>query len=217
VTRETDLRTELIESVAALCTEGLLDWTGGALSLRYQQHSMLITPSGSARALWRIQESDLLVVNLDNHHRQPNQPASLAMHALIYNNVPEIHAIFHSHAGAMYTASCIAKGELGVLPPTVKMGSVPVIGEGGVRGVNCSEGNQGAEALRDSSAAAVRCQLPLWLNRDNWPWFAFLDREHGVFVMAKTSMAALVGLAKLESGARLWLEERRISSASLSI
>ncbi|MFK4108052.1 class II aldolase/adducin family protein [Streptomyces sp. NPDC002176] len=196
---------DILRAVRLLREERLLDWTGGALSVRTDD-GPLLTRGGSARAFWELTAGDVILCPPGENPsaaRGLRPPIGLEVHHAIYALFPECGAVLHSHAGAAYLASCLSPGLKG-LPPLEPIGEVPVLG----RPVAYSDaGDPDARAIRESGVlipelAALASERGSALREHG---LAFLDHAHGVYVLARNLPGALTEMARVDAGARLWL------------
>lgn len=112
MTTTTD-RARLIDAARALHQRGLVARTWGNLSLRVDDKSFLITPSG--RTYETMSADDLASVTLANGHwNGPLKPSSeMGLHARVYRRRPEVGAVIHTHQPA---ASSLAAARAGFTP-----------------------------------------------------------------------------------------------------
>jgi L-ribulose-5-phosphate 4-epimerase len=103
----------LCDAGRTLLQKGLVARTWGNLSLRVDSGHFLITPSG--RTYDSVRPEDVALVNLaDLSWEGLLKPSSeTELHARVYRNRPEIHAIVHTHQPA---ASSLAASRHGFLP-----------------------------------------------------------------------------------------------------
>lgn len=198
----------LCDAVAALRSERLIDWTGGAVSVRLNSSAFLTTPGGSARRFWRLDPSDMLRLSLGcvRHDSVPRPPIGVSLHAYLYMKLRNLRAIVHTHAGASFIVSCIAFGGLPSLPPTGPLGVVPMIGLAGLP----------SHTIETQHAWIEQVTIPeIERLADGWDvalqdqGVAFLDYEHGVYVLGGSLEGALIDLARVEASAALWLQTVR--------
>lgn len=196
----------LLEAVNDLRRERLLDWTGGAISLRVGSSAMLITPGGSARRLWKLLTQDLIYLPLHALRTSTGQrlPIGTALHQFLYRELPDVNAIVHTHAGCCYTASCLASAGLPILAPTSPLGDVPCISDSPSNEHN--RPSTQTDWVTDVTIPAVSRYMPLWVETTRKRGVVFFDRDHGAYTLGRSVDAALVDLARLESSSRLWLQ-----------
>ena len=106
-------RTLLYEAGLKLIKEGLVARTWGNISLRLNEESFLITPSGRTYEALSLEE--MVVVKIaDLTHQGEIKPSSeKGMHAEVYKMRPEITAVVHTHqlqASTVAAARCEVTG-----------------------------------------------------------------------------------------------------------
>lgn len=102
------MRNRLIECGKQMCWKDLVQGTWGNLSLRLDEHTMLITPSGMDYFLIRIE--DIVKLDLDtlDPGKQRKPSSEYRLHAGIYKRHPECNAIIHTHSNGLsvFAAAC---------------------------------------------------------------------------------------------------------------
>ncbi|MER8081455.1 class II aldolase/adducin family protein [Streptomyces griseoluteus] len=195
----------MLRAVRLLREEGLLDWTGGALSVRTDD-GPLVTRGGSARAFWELTAEDVILCpprQSPSTRRGGRPPVGMEVHHAIYSLFPACGAVLHSHAGTAYVASCLSSGLRG-LPPLEPIGEVPVLGRPAVHsGVGGTEARASRErCVLIPELAALAAERGNVLREHG---LAFMDHAHGVYVLASNVDGALTEMARVEAGARVWL------------
>jgi len=107
------LKKQIIEAGLHLIKEGLVTRTWGNISLRVDENTMLITPSG--RLYEDLTLSDIVLVNYHtSKHEGPVKPSSeKELHCEIYCNRKEVQAVIHTH---QMNASTVAAARREVPP-----------------------------------------------------------------------------------------------------
>jgi len=92
------VKNALVQAGRDLHQRGMLAGTDGNLSLRLDDGTILVTPSGLAKG--RLTEEDLVVVDAEGRRLEgKHQPSSeLPMHLFVYKKRPDVRACVHSHA-----------------------------------------------------------------------------------------------------------------------
>jgi L-fuculose-phosphate aldolase len=123
--RTQNLRRLIIESGLRLLEEGLVTRTFGNVSIRLDENTMLITPSG--RRYDELGEKDIVKVNyLTGEFEGIIKPSSeFKLHAEVYKNREEINAVIHTH---QQNASTIAATRRTL--PTILDDQAQLIGAG---------------------------------------------------------------------------------------
>lgn len=203
------LRNRLADAVSVLLRQGLLDFTGGALSLRTGTESFAITPGGSARRFWNISEDDIVVVSPTGSDPRVRLPLGARLHEYLYQAVPSLGAIVHTHSGCMFIASCVAHEGLPILPATAPLGAIPMLGAPGPRlpsdELPVDDVFSSTEWVEAVTIPEVRSLVDEWALKLDGAGVAFLDYQHGAYVLGSSVEAAIVDLARLESSCRLWM------------
>ena len=186
----TGVRDEVILVCRRLYERGLVAGPDGNVSVRQEDGSILVTPSGLSKV--DVTPDDLVVVTLDGRVREGRHAPSseLRMHVRIYQRRPDVHAVVHAHPPAA-TGFAVA-GEAFVAPvlPEVilQLGEVPLV----------PYATPGSDALADAFE-------PFLASHDG-----FLMANHGATTVAPTLTTALQRMESLEHGARILLAARAL-------
>ena len=88
---------EVINAGIKLDRYGLIALSGGNVSLKVDEDKVLVTPSGMIYE--ELEVDDIILMSLSGKVIEGNRKASVDTKALlyIYNNMPEINAIIHTH------------------------------------------------------------------------------------------------------------------------
>lgn len=96
---ENILRNELAHTSIKAYNRGLVGGTGGNVSVRMSEDTMLITPSGVS--LGDTTADNIIKVNIITLEWAPNRyykpSKETGMHAIIYRAIPKVSAICHCH------------------------------------------------------------------------------------------------------------------------
>lgn len=95
---ELELRIIVKESGVRLVKEGLVRGTWGNISVRLDEKTMIVTPSGLDYL--SLKPEDMVVVDINTlEYEGDNKPTTeRKIHAAIYRERPEINAIIHTHS-----------------------------------------------------------------------------------------------------------------------
>ena len=95
---EREIRMQLVEYGKKLVRSGLVQGTWGNLSVRLDQHSMIVTPSGLD--YYRLTPSDMVKVDIQSlrHEGQRKPTSEKGIHSGIYQLRPELGAVIHTHS-----------------------------------------------------------------------------------------------------------------------
>ena len=184
------VRDEIVLVCRRLYERGLVAGPDGNVSVRQEDGSILVTPSGLSKV--DVTPDDLVVVTLDGRVLEGRHAPSseLRMHLRIYQRRPDVHAVVHAHPPAA-TGFAVA-GEAFVAPvlPEVilQLGEVPLV----------PYATPGSDALADAFE-------PFLASHDG-----FLMANHGATTVAPTLTTALQRMESLEHGARILLAARAL-------
>ena len=184
------MRDEVILVCRRLYERGLVAGPDGNVSVRQEDGSILVTPSGLSKV--DVTPDDLVVVTLDGRVLEGRHAPSseLRMHLRIYQRRPDVDAVVHAHPPAA-TGFAVA-GEAFVAPvlPEVilQLGEVPLV----------PYATPGSDALADAFE-------PFLASHDG-----FLMANHGATTVAPTLTTALQRMESLEHGARILLAARAL-------
>jgi L-fuculose-phosphate aldolase len=173
-----------------LYESGLVAGPDGNVSLRLDDGSILITPSGMSKV--DVNVSDLVAIDLDGTILAGTRPASseFRMHVRIYQRRPDVHAVVHAHPP---TATGFAVAGYSFIAPVLpevilQMGTVPLV----------RYGTPGTDALADHFE-------PYLKDHD-----AFLMANHGATTIGATLEQAHQRMESLEHAARILLAARTL-------
>jgi len=90
-------RLEIVRLGQRLHAQGFVAATDGNLSVRLDDDSLLVTPTGMSKGAMRA--SDMVVVDLDGNRLagKRNVSSEIGMHLLIYRLRPDVRGIVHAH------------------------------------------------------------------------------------------------------------------------
>ena len=175
---------ELAAVAHTLHSLGLAAGTGGNISLRLEDRTLLATPSGSHKGF--LKPGDLIRCDLEGRALGHGRPTSeMGMHLAVYKARPEIKAVIHAHP-PLVTALTVAgvKPEATVLPEAVAgLGNIPI-----------------APYARPGSPEGVKAVEPFVADHQ----VIVLDR-HGCLVMGQDLTQALARVEELEHLARVMI------------
>lgn len=146
---------ELLAAGRRMANAGMTVGTWGNISLRIDEETFMITPSGMNYDT--LKEEDLVVMNMNDEIVSGNRKPSIehTMHRKLYEARPDVNAVIHTHA-IFSTAFAIAKADI----PAASEELVQIVGEG----VKCAKyalpgtpelAEYVAEALGSNNAALL--------------------------------------------------------------
>lgn len=107
MSRELTLRSELIAACCKMSDSGLTFGTSGNASVRLDETSFLISPTGARYE--KMQPRDIVMMNLDGGFHGPCQPSSeWRFHLDIYKSRSDTQAIVHTHSPMATALACQA-------------------------------------------------------------------------------------------------------------
>ncbi|WUI03948.1 class II aldolase/adducin family protein [Spirillospora sp. NBC_00431] len=212
----------LVDTINDMMRVGLLDITGGALSVRTGNGDIIMTTTGSAFRRWKVAPHDMVVISRDGEvvERTGNlAPVGALFHMAIYDLFPDAGAAVHAHA-----AHALAFASLGLGVPSCA-NQLDTLGE-----VPCLVADDTAikKAVMDGTPEAPRVTLPdgivqradiaavdklhlvpqlkekLGPRADEVKrhGLAFVLYRHGAFTFARNLHEAVENMARVEKSAR---------------
>jgi L-fuculose-phosphate aldolase len=191
--RKHRLSRELAEFGKRLHTQGLVAATDGNLSVRLEDGSIMITPTGFSNAA--MKPSDMVVVDLSGNKISGSNQASseLELHLTIYRIRLEIGAVVHAHP---CTATAFAVAGLALDEPlcseaVITLGNVPL----------APYATPGSQELSESLKPFVAGHE------------AILMANHGAVTYARDLRRAYMMMEAVEHYARIVLATRHLGAA----
>lgn len=126
--REEELRRELVHYSRWLYRLGYTPATAGNLSVRLDERTLLVTPTGASKHLLR--RADMVLVDLDGHRLEGarNATSELGMHLAFYRQRDDVQAVIHAHPPIATAFACAghALDELLSQEAAMILGPVPL-------------------------------------------------------------------------------------------
>jgi L-fuculose-phosphate aldolase len=126
--REEELRRELVRYAHWLYRLGFTPATAGNLSVRLDEHTLLVTPTGASKHL--LHRSDMVLVDLDGRRLEGarNATSELGMHLAFYRQRDDVQAVIHAHPPIATAFACAghALDELLSQEAAMILGPVPL-------------------------------------------------------------------------------------------
>ena len=184
-------RREVIKAGVKLDRYGLIALSGGNVSVRMPDGSVLVTPSGMIYE--DMVPADVLVVNLDGNILEGERTPSVDTEALLYifRHMPHINAVIHTHQPYATAVSLVAD-ELPCCLTTL---------------ANATKGP--VKVLEFSSAASIDMGIDTVNNAGDT--LAVILRNHGVMALGSTLKEALYSAVYLEEAAKTYVYARSMS------
>ncbi|MFQ5927502.1 MAG: class II aldolase/adducin family protein [Terriglobia bacterium] len=159
--------------------------TDGNLSVRLDPRRILTTPTGMSKGM--MEPDDLVVVDCDGKkiHGRRNASSEIAMHLLIYQRRPDVHAVVHAHppVATGYAAAGLPLNQALISEVVLALGCVPL----------ATYGTPGTPELPEALA-------PLVPDYD-----AILMANHGVVSYGDDLLRAYMRMETVEHFARISL------------
>lgn len=96
--KEKELRNLVKESGVRLVKEGLVRGTWGNVSVRFDEKSMIVTPSGLDYMSLTPEDMVLVDINTLEYDGENKPTTERKIHAAIYRERPEVNAVIHTHS-----------------------------------------------------------------------------------------------------------------------
>jgi L-fuculose-phosphate aldolase len=169
--------------------------TDGNISVRLDPRRILTTPTGMSKGM--MEPDDLVVVDPGGKkiHGRRNASSEIAMHLLIYQRRPDVHAIVHAHppVATGYAAAGLPLNQALISEVVLALGCVPL----------ASYGTPGTPELSDAL-------LPLVADYD-----AILMANHGVVTYGDDLLRAYMRMETVEHFARISLVTQLLGRQTL--
>ena len=190
MSREAELRAEIVRVCTRLYDRGLIAGPDGNVSARLGQGRLLVTPTGLSKV--DVRSEDLVVLDEEGQVVSGSHPASseVRLHLRIYRRRPDVHAVVHAHPPTA-TAFAVAGEDFmaPVLPELIlQVGGVPLV----------PYVTPGSDAL----ASQFESFLP---HHD-----AFLMSNHGATTIGPSLTIAHQRMESLEHAARILAVARQL-------
>jgi ribulose-5-phosphate 4-epimerase/fuculose-1-phosphate aldolase len=194
---------QIVDSAQALIRKGYLMATGGNLSLRIPgQKAFAITPSNYDYLKMTAEDICVLDLDLNKIEGHLNPSVESAMHGVVYQVRPDVHAIVHTHQSYVSALTLIRAPIPALFDEQARFlgRSVDII----------PYAPSGTGLLRNAVAKHVK-------NHDN----AFMMQNHGALVFGHDMERAVHNVEILEKCALAYLlaicSERKISKIPLAV
>lgn len=121
-------RREILKLGKALHQRGFIAACDGNLSVRLDEHRVLVTPTGMSKGA--MSAADLVVVNMDGRKLRGRREVTseIGMHLLIYRMRPDVHGIVHAHprTATGFAAAGLALNQPLVCEVVIGLGQIPL-------------------------------------------------------------------------------------------
>ncbi|MEV7548422.1 class II aldolase/adducin family protein [Amycolatopsis sp. NPDC089917] len=212
----------LVESINDMARWGLIETTGGGLSVRADNGDIIVTATGSAFARWKVTPRDMTVISATGELRERTggvAPVGALIHMAAYEMFPDCRAIVHAHSAYVLAFASLGMGIPSCVNQLDTLGEVPclIADDTAVKGGVLSGESERPEvelpdgiAQRPEIAAVDTYQLIPQLKEKLGPRADELKRHglacvlyrHGAFTFARGLTEAVENLARVEMSAR---------------
>jgi len=125
---ESDLRRDLVRFSKWLYRLGYMPGTSGNLSVRLDQHRLLVTPTGVSKAL--LKATDILIVDSDGTRLAGARKVTseINMHLAVYHRRGGVGAVVHAHPPIATAFACSGRAldEMLCQEAVMMLGAVPL-------------------------------------------------------------------------------------------
>ena len=106
---EAELRRDLVFFSRWLSRLGFTPGTSGNLSVRLDEHRLLVTPTGMSKYL--LKADDMVIVDLDGRllAGSRNVTSEISMHLAVYDHRGDVGAVIHSHPPIATAFACAGR------------------------------------------------------------------------------------------------------------
>jgi len=192
---EEESRKDLVQFSRWLSRLGFAPGTSGNLSVRLDQHRLLVTPTGVSKAL--VRRADMVIVDLQGHLLCGTRrvTSEVGMHLAIYQQRTDVRAVVHAHPPIATAFACSGRALDEVLcqEAVMTVGRIPLAPY--------------ATTGTDEVAASLRPYIP---EHD-----AILLENHGAVSSGKNLLDAFMKMETIEHLAHVALVAQQLGSARL--
>jgi L-fuculose-phosphate aldolase len=125
---EVDKRRDLIRFSKWLSRLGFTPGTSGNLSVRLDEHRLLVTPTGMSKQL--LKTADMVIVDLDGNRiaGSRNVTSEISMHLAVYESRADVKAVVHAHPPIATAFACAGRAldEMLCQEAVMTLGEVPL-------------------------------------------------------------------------------------------
>ncbi|MCW5983389.1 MAG: class II aldolase/adducin family protein [Bryobacteraceae bacterium] len=129
---ERELRQDIVDIGKLVYQKGWVAANDGNITIRLDNGCVLCTPTGVSKGM--MQPDDLIICDMNGNklQGQKERTSEIAMHLLIYNMRPDIHAVVHAHPPVATGFATAGRALNQALLPEViiGLGCVPLAGYG---------------------------------------------------------------------------------------
>lgn len=190
---ECELRRDLVRFGKWLSRLGFTPGTSGNLSVRLDEHRLLVTPTGASKYL--LKSADMVIVDLQGRQLAGSRKVTseVSMHLAVYHQRKDVAAVIHAHPPIATAFACAGRAldEMLCQEAVMTLGVVPLA--------------KYATTGTDQVAASL---LPFIPEHE-----AILMANHGVVSYGNTLLEAFLKMETVEHLAHIGLIAHQLGSA----
>jgi L-fuculose-phosphate aldolase len=196
VSREAEVRKIVIDYCRRLYDGGFLPGIDGNVSMRLDENTAVVTPTGVCKAT--VREDELVTMTLDGEvvrgHMKPS--CETPMHLTAYVHRPEVNAVIHAHSPNVLAFAMAGRSiDLRYAPFTYEhIGAIADVGFG----------TPGSDTLHQGVTAAVKKG-----------YTAILLQSHGSIILGADMLDAFVNTDLLEAYAGMLIKAEALGGARM--
>ncbi len=190
---ECELRRDLVRFSKWLSRLGFTPGTSGNLSVRLDEHRLLVTPTGASKYL--LAPADMVIVDLQGRQLAGSRKVTseVSMHLAVYQHREDIAAVIHSHPPIATAFACAGRAldEMLCQEAVMTLGIVPL-----------------AKYATTGTDEVATSLIPLIPRHE-----AILMANHGVVTYGETLLEAFLKMETVEHLAHIGLVAHQLGSA----
>lgn len=190
---EYELRRDLVRFSKWLSRLGFTPGTSGNLSVRLDEHRLLVTPTGASKYL--LTPTDMVIVDLQGQQLAGSRKVTseVSMHLAVYQHRNDVAAVIHSHPPIATAFACAGRAldEMLCQEAVMTLGVVPL-----------------AKYATTGTDEVATSLIPLIPGHE-----AILMANHGVVSYGKTLLEAFLKMETVEHLAHIGLVAHQLGSA----
>jgi len=190
---EYELRRDLVRFSKWLSRLGFTPGTSGNLSVRLDEHRLLVTPTGASKYL--LAPADMVIVDLQGRQLAGSRKVTseVSMHLAVYQHRKDVAAVIHSHPPIATAFACAGRAldEMLCQEAVMTLGTVPL-----------------AKYATTGTDEVATSLIPLIPGHE-----AILMANHGAVSYGKTLLEAFLKMETVEHLAHIGLVAHQLGSA----
>ncbi len=196
MSREAEVRKIVIDYCRRLYDGGFLPGIDGNISMRLDENTAVVTPTGVCKGT--VQEDELVTLTLDGRvvsgHKKPS--CETPMHLTAYVHRPEVNAVIHAHSPNVLAFAMAGR--------PIDMRYAPFTYEHIGKVADVGFGTPGSDTLHEGVTAAVK-----------EGYKAIVLQSHGSIVLGTDMLEAFVNTDLLEAYAGMLIKAETLGGARM--